>query len=174
MQDLKPKILLVLVALAIIGEVASIILWTLNPIIPSGQEVRFTLAVDYTIAVANAAVFAVLNLVAFIWIRRRDKRGPLFLIAISIINRLISQPIFVGGIHMIFVTWTALLVIFAYVEYRGLSNRETLFLSGGVILDLIATSLIFNPVNSLIFGVIFYVLFLAFLVGTLIVIKKLR
>ena len=174
MQDLKHKILLVLVALAIIGEVASTILWTLNPIIPSGQEIRFTLAVDYTIAVANAAVFAVLNLVAFIWIMRRDKRGPLFLIAISIINRLISQPIFVGGIHTIFVTWTALLVIFAYVEHRGLSNRETLFLAGGIILDLIATSLIFNPVNSLIFGVIFYVLFLAFLVGTLIAIKKLR
>jgi hypothetical protein len=174
MQDLKHKILLVLIALTIIGEVASIILWTANPILPAGQEIRFTLAVNYTIAVANASVFAVLNFIALVWIIRRNKMGPLFLIAISIINRLISQPIFVGGIHMIFVTWTAILVIFAYVEYRGLSNRETLFLSGGVILDLIATSLIFNPVNSLIFGVIFYVVFLAFLVGTLIAIKKLR
>jgi len=174
MQDSKHKILLVLVALTIIGEVASIILWTVNPTAPSGQELRFTLAADYTVAVANAAVFVVLNLIALVWIIRRNKKGPLFLIAISIINRLISEPIFVGGIHLIFVTWTALLVIFAYVEYRGLSNRGTLFLSGGVILDLVATSLIFNPIKSLIFGVIFYVLFLAFLVGTLIAIKKLR
>ncbi len=174
MKDLKHKILLLLVALTIIGEVASIILWTANPIIPTGENIRYTLTVDYTIAVGSAAVFVALNLVALIWIIRRNKMGPLFLIAISIINRLISEPIFVGGIHLIFVTWTAQLVIFAYVEYRGLSNRGTLFLSGGVILDLLVTSLIFNPVNSLIFGVAFYVLFLAILVGALIAIKKLR
>jgi hypothetical protein len=174
MQELKHKILLVLIALTIIGEVASIILWTANPIIPTGEHIRYTLKVDYTIAVANAAVFVALNLVALVWIIRRNKMGPLFLIVISIINRLISEPIFVGGIHLVFVTWTAQLVIFAYVEYRGLSNRGTLFLSGGVILDLIVTSLLFNPVNSLIFGVAFYVLFLAILVGMLMAIKKLR
>ena len=165
---------MVLVALTIIGELASIILWTVNPIIPTGENIRYTLKVDYTLAVANAAVFIALNFVALFWIIRRNKMGPLFLIAISIINRLISEPIFVGGIHLVFVTWTAQLVIFAYVEYRGLSNRGTLFLSGGVILDLIATSLIFNPVNSLIFGVAFYILFLAILVGIVAAIKKLR
>jgi NADH:ubiquinone oxidoreductase subunit 6 (subunit J) len=76
MKDLKHKILLVLVALTIIGEVSSIILWTANPIIPTGQEIRFTLATDYIVAVANAAVFVVLNLIAFVWIIRRNKMGP--------------------------------------------------------------------------------------------------
>jgi hypothetical protein len=166
MKNLKHRILLVLVALTIIGEVTSIILWTANPIIPTGENIRYTLTVDYTIAVGSAAVFVALNLVALI--------GSIFLIAISIINRLISEPIFIGGIHLIFVTWTAQLVIFAYVEYRGLSNNGTLFLSGGVIFDLIATSLIFNSVNSLIFGVTFYVFFIVFLVGAFIAIKKLR
>jgi len=56
MQDLKHKILLVLTAITIIGEVGSIILWIVNPTIPLGQA-RITLAVDYTIAVATAAVF---------------------------------------------------------------------------------------------------------------------
>jgi hypothetical protein len=125
MQELKHKILLTLVALTIIGEFASIILWTANPTIPSGQTIRFTLAVDYTIAVASAAVFAALNLLAFVWIIRRNKMGPIFLIAFSIINRAISQPIFIGGIHLIFVTWTALLVVFAYLEYRNLNIRKT-------------------------------------------------
>jgi hypothetical protein len=124
MQDLKHKILLVLVALTIVGEVASVVLWTVDPIIPSGQEIRFTLAVDYRIAVANAAVFAVLNLIALIWIIRRNKMGPLFLIAISIINRVISHPIFIGGAHLIFITWTVLLVIFAYLDYRKLSKHR--------------------------------------------------
>ena len=174
MEDLKHKILLVLIALTIIGEVASIILWTANPIITIGENIRYTLKVNYIIAVANAAIFAALNFAALIWIIRRNKMGPLFLIVISIINRLISEPIFVGGIHLVFVTWTAQLVIFSYVEYRGLSNRGTLFLSGGVIIDLILTSLIFNPVNSLIFGVVFYVLFLAIVVGVMIAVNRIR
>jgi hypothetical protein len=123
MQNLKHKVLLVLTALTIIGEVASIILWPLNPTIPSGQSIRFTLAVDYTIAVANAAVFAVLNLIAFVWISRRNKIGPVFLIAISILNRVISHPIFIGGVHLIFLTWTVILVIFAYLDYRNLTKQ---------------------------------------------------
>jgi hypothetical protein len=174
MQYLKHKILLVLVALTIVGEVASIILWTANPITPSGENIRFTLTVDYRIAVASAAVFGALNLVALLLIIRKNKIGPLLLIAFSIINRLISEPIFVGGIHLIFVTWTAQLVIFAYLEYRGLSNRGTLFLSGGVILDLIVTSLLFSPADSLTFGVVFYSVFLAVWVGLVATIKKLR
>jgi hypothetical protein len=123
MQDLKHKILLALTALTIIAEIASIILWTANPTIPLGQA-RITLAVDYTIAVANAAVFAVLNLVAFMWIKRRNKNGPLFLITISIINRIISHPIFIGGAHLVFITWTLLLIIFAYLDYRKLSKQK--------------------------------------------------
>ena len=75
---------------------------------------------------------------------------------------------------MIFVTWTSLLVIFAYNEYRGLSNIETVFLSGGAILDLALSSLLFNPIDSLTNGLIFYILFLFVLVGSLIVIRKLR
>jgi hypothetical protein len=123
MQDLKHKILLVLTAITIIAEVFSIIFWTANPKIPIGQA-RVTLAVDYTIAVANAAVFAVLNLVAFIWIMRRNKMGPLLLIAISIVNRVISHPIFIGGAHPVFITWTILLVVFAYLDYRKLSTQH--------------------------------------------------
>jgi len=120
---LKHKILLVLTALTIIGEVFSIILWTVNPTISIGQA-RITLAVNYTIAVANASAFAVLNLVAFVWIMRRKRSGPLFLIAISIINRLISYPIFIGGAHLVFITWTVLLIVFAYLDYRELSKQQ--------------------------------------------------
>ncbi|MCK5628771.1 hypothetical protein KAI12_04820, partial [Candidatus Bathyarchaeota archaeon] len=79
MTDKYRKILMILVAITIIGEVASIILWTTNPAISGEPEARFSLAVDYKIAVANAAIFAVLNLIALIWIKRQNKRGPLFL-----------------------------------------------------------------------------------------------
>ncbi len=124
MQDFKHKILLVLVAFTIIGEIASIILWITNRPVGGEPYARFSLAVDYTIAVANAAVFAVLNSIAFVLIIRRNKIGPLFLIVISIINRAISHPIFIGGVHGIFLTWTALLIIFAYLDYKKLSKQK--------------------------------------------------
>jgi hypothetical protein len=123
MQDLQHKILLVLTAFTIICEVASIIFWTVNLKIPLGQARSF-LAVDYKIPVASAAVFVVLNLVAFVWIKRRNKNGPLFLIALSIINRLISYTFFKGGDHLLFISWTALLIIFAYLDYRKLSKHQ--------------------------------------------------
>ena len=124
MREGKHKILLILIALTIIGELASIILWTANPTIPSGQTIRFTLAVDYTIAVVNAAVFLALNIIAFILVARKNKIGPIFLIAISIINRVVSHPIFIGGVHLFFITWTALLVIFAYLDYRAITKSK--------------------------------------------------
>ena len=77
---------------------------------------------------------------------------------------------------MIFVTWTALLVIFAYNEYRGLSNFETTFLSIGAISDLGVSAFLFNPVDiqTLIYGLTFYGLFLVVLVGIVIILRKFR
>jgi len=113
----------VLTAITIIAEVGSIMLWTVNPRIPLGQA-RVTLTVDYTIAVAVGAVFATLNSIALILILRRFKIGAIFLIAISIINRVISFFYFIGGAHFLFISWTALIVIFAYLDYRKLSIKR--------------------------------------------------
>jgi len=122
MEDLTHKILVVLTALTIIGEIASIALWIVNPPLGANPNARFTLAVDYTIAVTNAALFVVLNLIALVWVIRRNKMGPIFLIAISIINRIVSHPIFIGGAHLVFISWTVLLIIFAYFDHRKLSK----------------------------------------------------
>ncbi len=123
MQNIVHRILIVLTAITIIAEVGSIILWVVNPRIPLGQA-RVTLAVDYTIAVASAAIFAILNSIALILILRRNKIGAIFLIAISIVNRAISFFYFIGGAHLLFITWTALIVIFAYLDYRRLSGKK--------------------------------------------------
>lgn len=122
MKDLQHKILLILTAITVIAEVVSIVLWTINPKIPLGQA-RVTLAVDYRIAVADAAVFAVLNLAAYVLIIRRNKTGVIFFIASSIINRIISFQLFIGGAHLLFIAWTAILVIFSYLDYRKLTNH---------------------------------------------------
>jgi len=122
MKDLQHKILLILIAITVIAEIGSIVLWTANPRIPLGQA-RITLAVDFRIAVADAGLFAVLNLVALILIIRKNNIGPILLIAISIINRIVSFPLFIGGAHFVFITWTAVLVIFSYINYRKLHKQ---------------------------------------------------
>ncbi len=122
MQNLAHKVLLALTSITIIAEVASIIFWIVNPTIPLGQA-RSTLAIDYTIAVASAAIFAVLNSIALILIVRKNNTGPIFLIAISIVNRVISDFFFIGGAHFVFITWTIILVIFAYLDYRKFTKN---------------------------------------------------
>jgi len=165
-RGIKHKILLLIVALTIIGEVFSIILWTAIP------NTRISL-IDLQLGIINAAIMIPLNLVALFGIIKGKKWGPLFLIAISIGNRLWSQPLFIGGIHLIFVTWTALLVIFAYNQYKELSNLETAVLSGGTLLDFGLSVLLFNPFESLTYGIAFYFLFMVFLVGAIIFYRKL-
>ena len=166
-EGFKYKILLLLVALTIIGEVLSIILWTTG----LGTDVSI---IDLQLGIVNAAIMIPLNLIALLGIIKGKKWGSLFLIAISIGNRLWSQLLFIGGIHLIFVTWTALLVIFAFSEYKGLSNLETGVLSGGMLLNFGLSVLLFNPFESLTSGLLFYSLFMVFLVGAIIVYRKLR
>lgn len=174
MQDVTHRILLILVILTIVGELASIVLWIVNPALGVEPSARFSLSVDYIFAIANAVVMIPLNLIALYGIFKQLKWGPLFLIAISIGNRLLSQFLFVGGIHLIFVTVTVVLVIFAYSEYKDLKVSETAFLAGGALVNFILSSLLFDPVDSVVFGFVFYSLFLFALVGSLIAIRKLR
>jgi len=166
-EGVKHKILLMLISMTIIGEVFSIIMWSILP------ESRISI-LDVQFGTINAAIMIPLNLLAFYWIIKGKKWAPLYFIAISIGNRLWSQPLFDGGIHMIFVTWTTILVVFAYNEYRGLSNYETAFLSIGAISNLALSAFLFNPVDSLTYGLIFYLAFLTILIGTVIALRKLR
>jgi hypothetical protein len=174
MQDVKHKILLLLTTLTIIGQLASIVLWIINPPLGTEPSARFSLAVDYTIAIADAAIFASINSVALFLIAKRNKNGVLLLIVSLILNRIISYPLFVGGIHGIFLTTTAIVVIFAFAEYRGLSKFETAFLSLGVILDFALTATIFSASESADLGLLFYFSVLIILVGIVATKRKLR
>jgi hypothetical protein len=122
MQDVSHKILLVLTVLTIVGEASTIFVWIFNPQLPLGPA-RSSLAVDYRIAVASDVALVALNLVALVWIFRRDKKGPLFLVTVSVVNRVVSIPIFIGLGFTVFTAWTILLVVFAYLDYRKPSKQ---------------------------------------------------
>ena len=77
-------ILMVLVTIAIIGGLASIVIWYTQP------DLRMTLVVDYTEASIAAAIVAILNVVALLVIRMKSKWGPLLVIAITVPNRILG------------------------------------------------------------------------------------
>jgi hypothetical protein len=173
-RELKHKILLALIAATVIGELGSIFLWVTNRPVAGEPYARFSLAVDYRLAVADAAVFTVLNILAFVWVMRKSRVGAPFLIGVSIINRALSSLLFIGGAHAILITWTALLVIFSYAEYRGLSSFEVAFLSLGSVAALVVSGVLFNAVTSASVGFLFYLVVLTVLVGVVAALRKLR
>ena len=81
MKNITHNILIVLVNLFIVGELASIVLWIVNPSLGIEPSARFSLSVDYIFAIANAAVMIPLNLIALYGIVKHFTWGPLFLIA---------------------------------------------------------------------------------------------
>lgn len=116
MTNRNHKTLLILLVLTIIGELASIIIWISHP------ELRMTLIVDYSIASAAAGVAALLNVIAFVGILRKSRWGSLLVIAVSIPNRILGLFFFeIPATTGLFAIWTALLVIFAYINYREIT-----------------------------------------------------
>ena len=68
MQDIKHKILLIMLSLTIIGEALSIIIWTNVP------RERFTLTASWEIAVINAVIMIPLNLMACFGLKNEVNR----------------------------------------------------------------------------------------------------
>ena len=118
------KILLILTTLTIAGEILSILLWSINPTLPSGLQIRFSLSIDHTIAEANAAIMTVLNSLALLLIFRKNRKGYIFLIVISITNRIVSGYIFIGGIHLFSLIWTIILIVFAYLNIKKTKSEK--------------------------------------------------
>ena len=112
-------ILMVLVTIAIIGGLASIVIWYAQP------DMRMTLVVDYTEASIAAAVVAVLNVTAVLGIRMKAKWGPLLVIAIAIPNRILGFLHFEVSVGQgLFVAWSVILIVFALLDYKQLTKKD--------------------------------------------------
>ena len=135
MQEIPRKILYILIVLTILGEVFSIYTFADNISInhESGFGPRDALVVDWEIAVLNAAIMVPLNLLALFLILKRKEWGPLYFIAISVGNRMWSQFIYDSGMHGLFISWTILLVFFAFYVYHKLNKIEILSIFAGAV-----------------------------------------
>ncbi len=155
MQEIPRKILYILIVLTIIGEALSISIWTNNP------AQRSVLVVDWQIAVLNAAIMVPLSLLALFWIIKRKEWGPIFFIAISVGNRIASQFFFNSGMHGLFISWTMLLVFFAYYTYRQLNKIEILSIIAGAVSGFPAFYYAYKSTYSSIIATIAWVLVIA-------------
>lgn len=132
MQEIPRKILYILIVLTILGEVFSIYMFSVGE--PINPEVEFEpLSVDWEIAVLNAAIMVPLNLLALYLILKRIEWGPIYFIIISVGNRMWSQFIYNSGMHGLFISWTILLVFFAFYVYHKLNNIEILSILAGAV-----------------------------------------
>jgi len=135
MQEIPRKILYILIVLTILGEVFSIYMFSSNTSVnpESGFGPRDGLVVDWEIAALNAVIMVPLNLLALVLIIKRKEWGPLFFITISVGNRIASQFFFDSGMHGLFISWTILLVFFAYYVHHKLNKIEILSILAGAV-----------------------------------------
>ena len=166
MQEVPRKILYILIVLTIIGEALSIVLWTNNP------AQRSVLIVDWQIAVLNAAIMVPLNLLALFWIIKRKEWGPIFFIAISVGNRIASQFFFDSGMHGIFISWTILLVFFAFYVYHKLNKIEILSILAGAVSGFPVFYYVFKYTINEVIATIAWVLVIAAWIGIVKAITK--
>ncbi len=159
MQAIPRKILYILIVLTILGEAFSIYQFVTNP--AGGLEARSVLVVDWEIAVLNAAIMVPLNLLALFWIVKRKEWGPFFFIAISVGNRIASQFFFDSGMHGLFISWTMLLVFFAYYTYRQLNKIEILSILAGAVSGFPAFYYAYKSTYSSIIATLAWVLVIA-------------
>ena len=86
---------------------------------------RNTLVIDYNEAIIAAAVVAVLNVVALIAVQKKMQIGPLMVIAIAIANRILGLYLFViSAGQALFISWSAILIVFALLDYMQLTKKE--------------------------------------------------
>ena len=174
MQEIPRKILYILIVLTVLGEVFSIILWTTNPANPSGEfDQRSVLIVDWEIAVLNAAIMVPLNLLALFWIIKRKEWGPIFFIAISVGNRIASQFFFDSGMHGIFISWTIILVFFAFYVYHKLNKIEILSILAGAVSGFPVFYYVFGAtINEVIATIAWVLVIAAWILAIKAIIKK--
>lgn len=133
-------VLILFVLLNIIGDVGNVIFWYVSPssqgslvggsmgdvvsqggFIASWAGDEVALAIGTVTLLAVAAIYAV----ALFGLVKRYTWGPLLVIAISIVNRILA--IFLYELSPAFAfwgVWTIILVVVAYLDYRAPSSKK--------------------------------------------------
>lgn len=172
MQDIPRKILCILIILTILGEIFSIYIFSTGSSI--NPDVEFDpLIVGKEIAILNAGIMVFLNLFSLLLIIKRVEWGPLFFIAISVGNRIWSQFIYDSGMHGLFISWTILLVFFAYYVYRKMNWTEIISIAAGAISGFPVFYFVFwETINEVIATLAWVLVIAAWIIAVKLITKK--
>jgi|GEM_PF-4664377 hypothetical protein len=132
------KLLIVFVALNIIGEVGNVIAWWAAPSMqislnggelngvtspPSilssavGSQNALIIGSVLLLAVAAAYVYTLVGL------RKKQQNAPLQVIAISVVNRILSLVIFaISAAFVFWAVWTVILVVVSYLDWQKMKK----------------------------------------------------
>lgn len=127
------KILILLVALNVIGDIGNILLWwSSNPAQKSLWNGYLALNI---VGVANAflagaiilAAVSVIYIVALVGLIKKMKWSPLLVIAISVVNRALGAVIYpLNSSMVLWVVWTVILVAVAFLDFRKMNTKPAL------------------------------------------------
>jgi hypothetical protein len=123
-------LLILLVVINIIGDIGNIALWNAEP---SSQE---SLMGGYIASLAGAenaltagtiilAVVSIIYIASLLGLLKKQKWGPLLVIAISIANRAIAVFLYsFNEFFFLWFAWTIILLIVAFLDFRKLSANS--------------------------------------------------
>jgi hypothetical protein len=123
-------LLILLVVINIIGDIGNIALWNAEP---SSQE---SLMGGYIASLAGAenaltagtiilAVVSIIYIASLLGLLKKQKWGPLLVIAISIANRAIAVFLYLfNEFFFLWFAWTIILLIVAFLDFRKLSANS--------------------------------------------------
>jgi glucan phosphoethanolaminetransferase (alkaline phosphatase superfamily) len=124
------RILVLLVILNILGDISNIAVWLATP-----SSRGFSLNTGYiadkvgssNALVAGSAILLIVALcyaVAAFGLSKKRKWAPLLVIAVSVVNRLLTLVIYVWNIYFfLFLAWTIILIIVTLLDYRKISVK---------------------------------------------------
>jgi hypothetical protein len=123
-------LLILLVAINIIGDVGNIALWNSEP---SSKESLMGGYIDSLAGAENAltagtiilAVVSIIYIASLLGLLKKQKWGPLLVIAISIANRAIAVFLYsFNEFFFLWFAWTIILLIVAFLDFRKLSANS--------------------------------------------------
>lgn len=132
------KLLILFVAINILGEVGNVVAWWAVPsmqislnggelngvvsppsILSSAVGSQNALIIGSVILIAVAAAYAY----TLIGLRKKQQKAPLMVIAISVVNRLLTLIIFaISAAFVFWAVWTVILVVVSYLDWQKLKK----------------------------------------------------
>jgi hypothetical protein len=134
-------VLIVFVLLNIIGDVGNVIFWYASPssqgslvggpmgdVVSQGGLIAGWAGTEVALAIGTVTllVVAAVYAVALFGLMKRKTWGPLLVIAISIVNRVLAVFLYeLSPAFAFWGVWTVILVVVAYLDYRQLTAKKT-------------------------------------------------